>query len=209
MKLGREFYLRSGLEVARDLIGKQLVRRSPEGVTKGIIVETEAYMGPSDPAAHSYKRRTRRTNVQYGPGGFAYVYFIYGMHVCMNIVSNQAEVPEVVLLRALEPVEGMELMAARRKREKLQDLCSGPGKLCQAMGITMDDYGADLCGEEFYVEDIGTPVSGIVEAKRINVDYAGEAADWPWRFLLADSEFVSVPAAPKTKRPAKGRKAGK
>lgn len=193
MKLSRNFYLRSGLEVARDLIGKQLVRRSPEGVTKGIIVETEAYMGPKDAAAHSYKRRTKRTNVQYGPGGFAYVYFIYGMHVCMNIVANQPETPEVVLLRALEPTSGLKLMEARRKKGAVKDLCSGPGKLCQAMGITMEDYGADLCGEDFYIEDVGFPVPSITAGERINVDYAGEAARYPWRFMLADSAFLSVP----------------
>ncbi len=193
MKLERDFYLRSGLEVARDLIGKQLVRKTPEGVARGIIVETEAYLGPADAAAHSYKRQTKRTNVQYGPGGFAYVYVIYGMHVCMNIVANREQVPEAVLLRALEPVDGLELMRERRRRQREKDLCSGPGKLCQAMGITMADYGADLCGGDLYVEDVGFPVPSVTAGKRINVDYAGEAAGYPWRFMLTDSRFLSVP----------------
>ncbi len=193
MKLEREFYQRSGLEVARDLIGKQLVHLTPEGVTKGIIVETEAYMGPADAAAQSYTRHTKRVNVQYGPGGFAYVYFIYGMHVCMNVVANEEGCPEVALIRALEPTEGLDLMRARRKKTELKDLCSGPGKLCQAMGITMEDYGADLCGNEFYLEDVGCPVPSVTAGERINVDYAGEAAGYPWRFMLTGSRFLSVP----------------
>ncbi len=190
-KLTREFYQRSGLIVARELIGKELVRKSPEGETRGIIVETEAYMGPDDPAAHSYKRHTRRVNIQFGPGGFAYVYFIYGMHVCMNVVANVEGKPEVALLRALMPVSGLDLMAARRGKSDALSLCSGPGKLCKAMGITMEDYGADLCGDTFFIEDTSFPVPCIDTGKRINVDYAGEAAGWPWRFGLSGSSFLS------------------
>ncbi|MDO5399815.1 MAG: DNA-3-methyladenine glycosylase [Eubacteriales bacterium] len=194
MKLCREFYLRSGVEVARDLIGKVLVCRRPEGVTRGIIVETEAYMGHLDAAAHSYKApSTGRTAIQYGPGGYAYVYTIYGLHTCMNVVANRPGCPEAVLIRALEPVGGIPLMQQRRKSQSLTALCSGPGKLAQAMGITMAQYGADLCGEELYLEEDDGPAPEILETKRINVDYAGEAADYPWRFLQKGSRFVSVP----------------
>ena len=141
MKLPRSFYQQDGVAAAKALLGKTLVHVTPEGVTKGVIVETEAYMGPADAAAHSYKGRTARTEIQYGPGGFSYVYLIYGMYSCMNIVVNGPEHPEVVLLRALEPVEGLSLMAARRKQKKRTALCSGPGKLCRAMAIDQSCYG--------------------------------------------------------------------
>ena len=137
MKLSREFYERDTLLVARELLGKHLVRNTPEGMTIGKIVETEAYIGPDDAAAHTFRSlRSKRTEVAFGPGGFAYVYLIYGMYHCFNIVANVAEKPEVVLIRALEPVDGLELMMKRRKTDKIKNLCSGPGKLCVAMDIT-------------------------------------------------------------------------
>lgn len=194
MKLNREFYLRSGLEVARDLIGKQLVHRTPDGTTKGIIVEVEAYMGHADAAAHSYKAPSGgRTAVQYGSGGYAYIYTIYGLHNCMNVVANRPGCPEAILIRSLEPTDGINLMQQRRQKQSLRHLCNGPGKLAQAMGITKEQYGADLCGEELYIESVNNPIPQIVADKRINVDYAGEAAHYPWRFLLKDSGFVSIP----------------
>lgn len=194
MKLNRKFYMRSGLVVARELIGKVLVHRGPEGVTKGIIVEVEAYMGARDAAAHSYKApRTGRTAVQYGPGGYAYLYTIYGMHTCMNVVANEPECPEAVLIRALEPTAGIELMKQRRNMQSLKALCGGPGRLTQAMGITKDDYGADLCGEDLYIESLDGGAPEIAATERINVDYAGEAAHYPWRFILSGSPFISVP----------------
>lgn len=192
MKLTREFYLRPALSVARDLIGKRLVHVTPEGTAKGIIVETEAYLGKTDPAAHSYKAPpTGRTAIQYGPGGYAYIYTIYGLHCCMNVVTNLPQVPEVVLIRALEPVDGLPLMAARRHSQNRYALCSGPGKLTQAMGITKADYGKDLCGDTLYIEDIGA-VPEIAATRRINIDYAGEAASYPWRFVWKGSPFLSV-----------------
>ena len=136
MKLQREFYLRDGLTVARELIGKKLVTNLPEGVTSGIIIETEAYMGAIDAAAHSYKGKTERTKIFFGTGGFVYVYLIYGMNICTNVVANVENVPEAVLIRALKPVEGVELMNRRRGKNNLRELCSGPGKLSQALGIT-------------------------------------------------------------------------
>ena len=192
MKCCREFYLKSGLEVARDLIGKKLVHNSPEGLTSGIIVETEAYMGAIDAAAHSYKGLTERTKIQFGVGGYAYVYLIYGMYTCMNVVVNVENIPECVLIRALQPIEGIELMKIRRKKNNLRDLCSGPGKLTQAMGITKNHYGIDLCGEEIFIEEVENFTPDITATKRINIDYAGDAANYFWRFILTDSKFLSV-----------------
>lgn len=182
MKLPREFYLRDGLTVARELIGKKLVTNLRGELTSGIIVETEAYMGERDAAAHTFRGKTERTKIFYGAGGFVYVYLIYGMYLCTNVVANVENVPEAVLIRALEPVDGVELMKRRRGRENLRDLCSGPGKLSQALGVTKNFYGADLCGEEIFITttDLNLPVAA---TKRINIDYAGAAADYPWRFV--------------------------
>ncbi len=184
MKLPREFYLRDGLTVARELIGKKLVTALPEGVTSGIIVETEAYMGTIDPAAHSYRGKTERTKIFFGAGGFVYVYLIYGMHICTNVVANVENIPEAVLIRALRPVDGVELMKLRRGKKNLRGLCSGPGKLSQALGITKNFYGADLCGEKIFIED-GENLS-VASTKRINIDYAGAAADFLWRFVATN-----------------------
>ena len=192
MKLPREFYLRDGLTVARELIGKKLVTNLPEGLTSGIIVETEAYMGAIDAAAHSYRGKTERTKIFYGAGGFVYVYLIYGMHICTNVVANVENVPEAVLIRALEPIDGVELMKLRRGKKNLRDLCSGAGKLSQALGITKNFYGADLCGEEIFIETVENFSAEVTSTKRINVDYAGEAANYLWRFIAAGSNFLSV-----------------
>ena len=191
MKLSREFYLRDGLTVARELIGKKIVTRLPEGVTSGIIVETEAYMGTIDAAAHSYRGKTERTKIFFGAGGFVYVYLIYGMYLCTNVVANVADVPEAVLIRALEPVDGVELMKFRRGRKNLRELCSGPGKLSQALGVTKNFYGADLCGDEIFIETTDFQAT-VAATKRINVNYAGAAADYPWRFVAAGNQFLSV-----------------
>lgn len=194
MKLTREFYLRSGLEVARDLIGKQLVHRTPQGITSGLIVEAEAYMGHMDAAAHSYRSsRTGRTAVQYGPGGYAYLFTIYGMHLCMNVVANVEECPEAILIRALQPVEGIDLMQSRRKQKDVRLLCNGPGKLTQALGIEKRHYGADLCGDELYIEHTDIPAPPVSATKRINIDYSGEAIEYPWRFVWTDHPCISVP----------------
>ncbi len=192
MKLPREFYLRDGLTVARELIGKKLVTNLSEKVTGGIIVETEAYMGTLDAAAHSYRGKTERTKIFFGAGGFVYVYLIYGMHICTNVVANVENIPEAVLIRALEPVDGVELMKVRRGNKNLRELCSGPGKLSQAMGITKNFYGADLCGEEIFIETTENFSVEVKATKRINVDYAGAAADYLWRFVAADNAFLSV-----------------
>ncbi|MBR1647866.1 MAG: DNA-3-methyladenine glycosylase [Selenomonadaceae bacterium] len=190
MKLPREFYLRDGLTVAHELIGKKLVTNLHDGLTGGIIVETEAYMGAIDAAAHSYKGLTERTKIFYGAGGFVYVYLIYGMHICTNVVANVENFPEAVLIRALQPTDGIELMKIRRGKKNLRELCSGPGKLSQALGVTKNFYGADLCGDEIFIEttDFQTEVAA---TKRINVDYAGEAANFLWRFVAVGNKFLS------------------
>lgn len=193
MKINRGFYQQDALSAAKALLGKTLVHDTADGVTKGIIVETEAYLGAIDPAAHSYKGRTARTEIQYGPGGYAYVYLIYGMHCCMNVVVNRTEVPEVVLLRSLEPTVGLDLMARRRKTDRKLHLCSGPGKLCAAMGIGRECYGLDLCGDQLYLEETPDyPAFSIAASRRINIDYAGEAKDYLWRFTVEGSPYLSV-----------------
>lgn len=204
VKLAREFYERNGLLVAKDLLGKTLVHKKAEGTTSGIIVEVEAYMGPHDAAAHTYKNLcSGRTEVIYGQGGFAYVYLIYGMYNCFNVVANVANEPEALLIRALEPVEGLDLMSLRRykgkhkdstekKKKLLQGLCSGPGKLCQAMAISKDHNKADLCGDSLFIID-GPPIpeDQVLATPRINIDYAGEAIHYPWRYLIKDSPYIS------------------
>lgn len=193
MKLPREFYERDTLDVAKDLLGKYLVHDSAEGTVKGIIVEVEAYIGPNDAAAHTYKGlRSSRTEVAFGPGGFAYVYLIYGMYNCFNIVTNKVGKPEVVLIRALEPVEGIPIMIERRCTDKLQNLCSGPGKLCSAMAITRTDNGVDLCKDSLYLMDTPPIHKDQIQATpRINIDYAAEAKDYLWRFIIKGNKFVS------------------
>ena len=191
MKLDRNFYLRSGIEVARELIGKKLVHNSSEGITGGIIVETEAYMGAIDAAAHSYKGFTERTKIQYGEGGFAYVYMIYGVYFCMNVVANVENIPDAVLIRALQPTDGIDLMRQRRNKNKLRDLCSGPGKLAQAMYINKNHYGVDLCGDEIFIETTNI-LPNVTATKRINIDYAGDAANYLWRYVMTNSEYLSV-----------------
>lgn len=194
MKLERSFYVRDGLVVAKDLLGKVLVHKKEEEITKGRIVEVEAYMGPDDKAAHSSRKKSVRTQIQYGLGGYCYVYLIYGMYYCMNIVTNICDIPQVVLIRALEPLEGIDSMKKRRKTENVKNLCSGPGKLCLAMDISKNQYGQDLCGDEMYVEkdDFILMPEDILATKRINIDYAGEAVDYEWRFLIEGNPYVSV-----------------
>ncbi len=181
------------LRVARDSVGKILVRSCGEGTTAGRIVEAEAYRGPLDLAAHSSGgRRTPRTEVMFGPAGYAYVFLIYGMHLHFNMVASQPGEPHAVLVRALEPLLGAALMARRRGLDaSRRELTNGPGKLCQALGITRDDYGADLCrGGPLYLVD-GPAPARVGRAPRIGVEYAAEWALRPWRFFDPDSQYVS------------------
>jgi len=193
--LPRRSYLQPTLRVARALLGKTLVHDTAEGRTAGRIVEVEAYRGPADRAAHSSGgRRTPRNEVMYGPAGHAYVYFIYGMYFCMNVVCQPAGVPEAVLLRALEPLEGIALM---RQRRSLPDgpewrLCRGPGALCRALGITRVENGVDLVHGPLRILDAPpVPAGRVVRTPRIGVGYAGAHAALPWRFLLRGSPAVS------------------
>jgi DNA-3-methyladenine glycosylase len=185
-KLPRSFYAREDtLLVARELIGLHLVH--DDGVTKrvGRIVETEAYLGPEDLAAHSSRGRTNRTEVIFGPPGHAYVYFIYGFWYCLNVVTSRKGVPHAVLLRALEPVEG------------ITDKTWGPGLLCRAMGIDRALNGTDLCADRLWLEQPrgSTPPVRISTSPRIGVDYAGSWAKRPWRFFDRASPYVSTASA--------------
>jgi DNA-3-methyladenine glycosylase len=196
--LPREFYLRETLDVARDLLGMELVHRAPQGATAGIIVEAEAYLGVPDRAAHAWGgRRTSRTEILYAAGGRAYVFLVYGLHSCLNIVTGREGVPECVLIRALEPTEGIPLMRERRGLKPdapLRQLTDGPGKLCRAMGIDLSLYGADLCGDTLYVRrPAAFAPPAILASPRIGIDYAGEDRDRPWRFHVRGNPFVSRP----------------
>jgi DNA-3-methyladenine glycosylase len=195
MKLPREFYTRPNvLAVARDLLGKLLVVPAQNGErVSGKIVEVEAYRGPQDRAAHSYGgRRTKRTETMYGIGGTAYVFFVYGMYYQFNVVTNNAEAPHAVLIRAVEPVEGIELMRKRRHGQPDHNLTNGPGKLCIALGIDRALDAADLLGEKVWLEP-GEKVSRslIATGPRIGIDYAEEWKDKPWRFWIRNNAFVS------------------
>ena len=195
MKLPREFYTRPNvLEVARDLLGKKLVVPARRGQrVAGIIVETEAYRGPEDRASHAYGgRRTNRTETMYGIGGTAYVYFVYGMYNQFNVVTNIENTPHAVLVRALEPVEGLDLIKRRRAGRSEYEWTSGPGRLCIALGIDRKSDNADLLGDRVWIEECEkTPSRKIAFGPRIGIDYAENWADKPWRFWIKSNPCVS------------------
>jgi DNA-3-methyladenine glycosylase len=191
VKIPRSFYEQSTLDVARQLLGKYLVRRHPDGTTVGRIVETEAYVGPQDKACHASRGRTARTEIMFGPAGHAYVYLVYGFHHMLNIVTEQKDFPAAVLIRAVEPMDGIALMKKRRGIEEPRQFASGPGKLCEAFAIDRMLNGADLCGSVLYIRDDGDAMPGIRARPRIGVDYAGTWKHKPWRFLIKGSKFVS------------------
>jgi DNA-3-methyladenine glycosylase len=191
VKIPRSFYEQNTLDVARQLLGKYLVREHSDGLAIGRIVETEAYIGPDDKACHASRGRTPRTEVMFGQAGHAYVYLIYGFHYMLNIVTEAIDLPAAVLVRAVEPSEGIALMQSRRGTQQLRGLASGPGKLCQAFAIDRKLNGGDLCGDVIYLEDRGEPVPKVMTTARIGVEYAGKWKRKPWRFLVRDSEFVS------------------
>lgn len=199
--LDRKFYNRDSLVVAKELLGKVLVREIEGQKIFAKIVETEAYMGTVDRAAHSYGgKRTPRVEVMYGDPGFSYVYIIYGMYYCFNMVTNGKGIPQAVLIRAVEPTEGFDLMAWNRFKKsynqltmsQIKGLANGPGKLCRAFSIDKSLNGEDLCGSKLYVEDGDNEKFDIISAKRVGVDYAGEARDYLWRFYIKDNKYVSV-----------------
>lgn len=192
-KLPRDFYARPVLTVARQCIGKILVHRTAEGEAAGRIVETEAYRGPQDLAAHSARGLTKRTAAMFGPPGYAYVYRLYGTCWAMNLVVAEAGQPHAVLIRALEPLRGIDLMAARRSRVATsRDLTNGPGKLTEALAITGADYACDLCGDELYLTEGDRRSAKVGRSARINIAYAGEWAGHPWRFYERANPHVSV-----------------
>ncbi len=188
------FFRQDTVELARRLLGCLLIHRTPDGVAGGMIVEAEAYVGAIDKACHAYRNRSERTEIMYHDGGYAYVYFIYGMHHCFNVVTGPQGEGNAVLIRALEPVIGLELMQRRRNTKAVQNLCSGPGKLCQALAIAKNEYGLDLCAADSPLRLIRyrhIPGVQIGATPRINVAYAEEAAAGPWRFYVKNSPYVS------------------
>ncbi|MEY8751028.1 DNA-3-methyladenine glycosylase [Alkalicoccobacillus gibsonii] len=187
--LPESFYEQSTLSLSKSLLGKHLVHESPEGKTVGKIVETEAYLGVIDQAAHSFNgRRTKRTEVMFGPPGVIYTYVMH-THCLINIVSNVVDVPEAVLIRAIEPVEGVELMRKRRNKQGVL-LTNGPGKLTKAMGITMDAYGSFITEPPIYIVDGPTPTD-IQVGPRIGIDNSGPAKEYPYRFWITNNKYVS------------------
>jgi len=195
MRLERDFYLREDtVTIARDLLGKLLVVPDEAGNrVSGMIVETEAYLGIADRAAHSFGgRRTQRTEPTYLLGGHVYVFFVYGMYFQFNVVTGPVDHPHVVLVRAVEPIDGLEIMRERRGPMKDRNLTSGPGKLCIALGIDRSYNMADLLGDRIWIEEYATvQVNEISSGHRIGIDYAGEDALRPWRFWITGNRYVS------------------
>ncbi|HVU02136.1 MAG TPA: DNA-3-methyladenine glycosylase [Polyangiaceae bacterium] len=208
--LPRGFYARPTTLVAADAIGKFLVSRSADGVAVGRIVETEAYLGPEDRAAHSHGgRRTARTEAMWGAPGHAYVFMIYGMHFHFNLVTARKGAPEAVLIRAVEPVVGAELMSARRAVDVARrELTNGPGKLCEAFAIGRDDYGLDLCdaSSRLFLAD-GPPSPRVARSARIGVDYAGIWANEPLRYFDPESRYVAARTRTRTRTRTRRRAA--
>jgi len=201
--LPRDFFLCGGLNLARSLLGKVLVRREGDRISSCVITETEAYMGVTDRASHAWGgRRTARTETMYRAGGVSYVYLIYGLYACMNVTAAQEGNPEAVLIRAGEPLSGRDVMLERLKRtsrakktvfpedpegwsgEEWAGRLRGPGRLCAAMGITRADNGRELFSDlDFYLEEGCEVPKTVLTGPRIGIDYAGEDRDRPWRFV--------------------------
>jgi DNA-3-methyladenine glycosylase len=200
-RLPREFYARPTLDVARELLGKVLVHHRRGVITSGMIVEVEAYIGESDPACHAAPGPTKRNAPLYGPPGIAYVYLNYGIHALMNAVTEAEGAPAAVLIRALDPIDGIPVMRMRRakamKGRRAADrasidekaLCRGPGNLTMAMGIDLDDNRTDLCGDRLYIEDRGLTIGRIRKGPRIGIRVAMTR---PWRFFIAGHPAVSA-----------------
>lgn len=196
-KLSRDFYLRSDVvEIAHDLIGKVLCTRLQDRtLTSGRIVETEAYSGRDDRACHANNgTRTERTEIMYHQGGVAYVYLCYGIHHLFNVVTNRENQADAVLIRAIEPLDGISTILDRRNADRLiSSVSAGPGRLTQALGITTDHYGTDLTGDRIWVEERShsIPSSDIKASERIGVEYAGDHAQRKWRFTVDSNPWIS------------------
>ncbi|MFL7790541.1 MAG: DNA-3-methyladenine glycosylase [Anaerolineae bacterium] len=193
-RLGRDFFARDTLAVARELLGQRLVRVLEGKRLSGRIVEVEAYVGEEDQACHARSGRTERNASMYGLPGCAYVYFIYGMHHCLNVVTEQEGFPAAVLVRALEPLEGIDVMRARRGGRTEVELVSGPARLCQALAIDRQFDGADLCESDadlFIEQEEGVPGGAVVTGPRVGVRGDDAALAALWRFCVRDSRYVS------------------
>ncbi|KAA0560618.1 DNA-3-methyladenine glycosylase [Rossellomorea aquimaris] len=184
------FFQQPTLELAKSLLGCVLVKETEEGEASGYIVETEAYLGPEDRAAHSYgNRRTKRTEVMFHEAGRIYTYVMH-THCLVNVVSGEKEKPEAILIRAVEPLDGLELMERRRSGHVKKNWTNGPGKLTKALGITMEDYGGSFLEPPLIISK-GYQPEEIMEGKRIGIDNTGKARDYPWRFWVKDNPYVS------------------
>lgn len=199
-KLRKDFYLRDTVIVAKELLGKYIVVKHNDENLVGKIVEVEAYLGIKDKAAHSYGgKKTARTKVMYEEGGCVYVFQIYGMYNCLNIVTSHKETPEAVLIRGVEPIGNIDIFSFNRFQKKFHELTNyqkknitnGPGKLCMAMNITKEFNGKNLNSDEIYIVDNNEEKFDIIESKRIGIDYAEEAKEYLLRFHIKDNKFVS------------------
>lgn len=195
-KLDLSFYLRSDtLQISKDLLGKVLVTNIDGVITSGIITETEAYMAPEDKASHAFgNKKTVRTEVFYMEGAIAYVYLCYGIHNLFNVITNQKDKPHAILIRSIEPLEGIEAMMIRRKKHILdKTLTAGPGSVSQALGINKLHNKIALTGNKIWIEDRTISVASIHATKRVGIDYAEEYKDKPWRFYISGTKWISKP----------------
>lgn len=193
-KLSSAFYLRDDVfQISRELLGKVLVTDIDGRITAGVITETEAYHAPEDKASHAYNnKRTPRTEIFYHTGGIGYVYLCYGIHHLFNVVTNSADIPHAILIRSVEPLEGIEHMMQRRKKTKLdKTLTAGPGALSQALGINKIHNRISLLGNTVWIEDREIIVESIVATTRVGIDYAAEYKDKPWRYYIKGNKWVS------------------
>ena len=201
IKLKKDFYTRPEVTaIARELLGKVLITNLGKKVTSGIIVETEAYRS-DDRACHAFmKKKTKRNSVMFEAGGIAYVFMNYGIHFLFNVVTNEEDEPDAVLIRALQPLEGIEVMKARRMKQDENRITSGPGSLSKALGIDRGMNGMDLTGNKCWIEENDSLKENdslnlgnfkIVNACRIGIDYAGEHAKYPWRYYIRNNPWVS------------------
>lgn len=197
MKLAPSYYLQDNVvSIARDLIGKKIVSVIDGELTSGMITETEAYRGHDDKACHAHLGRfTERTKIMYEEGGVAYVYLCYGIHHLFNIITNSKDRADAVLIRAVAPIDGVEVMLKRRSKEQLdKTLTSGPGNFTKAFGLDRSHYGADLTGDQVWIEEdknVALKAEDLTVSTRIGIDYAEEDKDLPWRFYLNSSKYVS------------------
>jgi DNA-3-methyladenine glycosylase len=197
LKLPQSYYLQDDVVgIARDLLGKKIVSVIGGELTSGIITETEAYRGHDDKACHAHLGRfTERTKIMYEEGGVAYVYLCYGIHHLFNVITNSKDRADAVLIRAVEPLAGIEVMLERRSKEKLdKTLTSGPGNFTKAFGLNRSHYGADLTGDQVWIEEdksVALKAEDLTVSKRIGIDYAEEDKELPWRFYLNSSKYVS------------------